>query len=84
MVARIDRLLLTRDVIAAMAVPFALSWIVAWVLPSLWVIAVCDVISRIGTGLFLFNLYNYTAVAYPTRIRAIDFALTDGLGHLGA
>ena len=53
-------------------------------LPSLWVIAVCDVISRIGTGLFLFNLYNYTAVAYPTRIRAIDFALTDGLGHLGA
>jgi hypothetical protein len=34
--------------------------------------------------LWLFNLYNYTAVAYPTRIRATAFAWTDGLGHLGA
>jgi len=39
------------------------------------------IISRIGTGLFLFNLYNYTAVAYPTRIRAVAFAWTDGLGQ---
>ena len=46
--------------------------------------SVCYIISRIGTGLFLFNLYNYTAVAYPTRIRAVAFAWTDGLGHLGA
>ena len=52
--------------------------------PSLAVIAVCYIISRIGTGLFLFNLYNYTAVAYPTRIRSVAFAWTDGLGHLGA
>jgi hypothetical protein len=57
---------------------------VAWAVPSLAVIAVCYIFSRIGTGLFLFNLYNYTAVAYPTRIRAVAFAWTDGLGHLGA
>ena len=37
-----------------------------------------------GSALFLFNLYNYTAVAFPTRIRAVAFAWTDGLGHLGA
>ncbi|HSU06981.1 MAG TPA: MFS transporter [Acetobacteraceae bacterium] len=73
-----------RDVICAMGVLFALSWMVAWWVPSLMVIAVCYVISRIGTGLFLFNLYNYTAVAYPTRIRSVAFAWTDGLGHLGA
>ena len=53
-------------------------------MPSLSVIALCYIVSRIGTGLFLFNLYNYTAVAYPTRIRAMAFAWTDGLGHLGA
>jgi MFS family permease len=73
-----------RDVIAWMAILFAACWVVAWAVPNLWVIAVCFIISRIGTGLFLFNLYNYTAVAYPTRIRAMAFAWTDGLGHLGA
>ena len=73
-----------RDVIAVMATLFAVCWIVAWMVPTLPVIAVSYIISRIGTGLFLFNLYNYTAVAYPTRIRAIAFAWTDGLGHLGA
>ncbi len=47
-------------------------------------VAICYVLSRVGTGLWLFNLYNYTAVAFPTRIRAVAFAWTDGLGHLGA
>jgi MFS family permease len=52
--------------------------------PNLWIIAVFFVLSRIGVVLWLFNLYNYTAVAYPTRILATAFAWTDGLGHLGA
>ncbi len=82
--ARISESVERRDVIASMATLFAASWVVAWAVPNLWVIAVAYVISRIGTGLFLFNLYNYTAVAYPTRIRAMAFAWTDGLGHLGA
>jgi MFS family permease len=73
-----------RDVIALMATLFAVCWLVAWSVPVLPVIIVCYILSRIGTGLFLFNLYNYTAVAYPTRIRAVAFAWTDGLGHLGA
>jgi MFS family permease len=73
-----------RDVIAVMATLFAACWLVAWAVPTLAVIVVCYIISRIGTGLFLFNLYNYTAVAYPTRVRAVAFAWTDGLGHLGA
>lgn len=33
---------------------------------------------------WLFNMYNYTAAAYPTRLRATGTGLTDGLGHLGA
>jgi putative MFS transporter len=73
-----------RDVLSAMGALFALSWVVIYLYPSLPVIIVCYAFSRVGTGLWLFNLYNYTAVAYPTRIRAVAFAWTDGLGHLGA
>jgi MFS family permease len=73
-----------RDVICAMAGLFAASWVVIYLVPSLPVIAAFFVLSRIGGGLWLFNLYNYTAAAYPTRIRATAFAWTDGLGHLGA
>jgi hypothetical protein len=58
--------------------------VVIWLYPSLPVIAVFYALSRVGTGLWLFNLYNYTAVSYPTRIRSVAFAWTDGLGHLGA
>jgi putative MFS transporter len=73
-----------REVLFVMGFLFAVSWAVAWFVPNLWVIAGAYIASRIGTTLFLFNLYNYTAVAYPTRIRAKAFAWTDGLGHLGA
>ena len=82
--ARLGEQVERRDVIALMAMLFAICWVVAWAIPTLAVIIGAYIISRIGTGLFLFNLYNYTAVAYPTRIRAVAFAWTDGLGHLGA
>jgi MFS family permease len=82
--ARISEGIERRDVLAAMACLFAASFIVVYLVPNLWVIAAFFVVSRIGVGLWLFNLYNYTAVAYPTRVRAAAFAWTDGLGHLGA
>ena len=73
-----------RDVLCFAALLFAVSWVVIYIHPTLWTIAVFYAVSRVGTGLYLFNLYNYTAIAYPTRIRASAFAWTDGLGHLGA
>jgi MFS family permease len=73
-----------RDVMCGMAGLFIVSWIVIYLRPSLPIIAVFFTISRVGVALWLFNLYNYTAVAYPTRIRSRAFAWTDGLGHLGA
>jgi MFS family permease len=73
-----------REVLFVMGLLFAGAWAVAWIVPNLWVIGAAYIVSRVGTGLFLFNLYNYTAVAYPTRIRSKAFAWTDGLGHLGA
>jgi MFS family permease len=82
--ARVGEHVERREVLFVMGLLFSVSWAVAWMVPNLWVIAGCYVFGRIGTGLFLFNLYNYTAVAYPTRIRSKAFAWTDGLGHLGA
>ncbi|HVY17168.1 MAG TPA: MFS transporter [Rhodopila sp.] len=82
--ARLGEQVERRDVLFAMGLLFAAAWVVAWLVPNLWVIGAAYIVSRIGTGLFLFNLYNYTAVAYPTRIRSMAFAWTDGLGHLGA
>jgi MFS transporter, putative metabolite:H+ symporter len=82
--ARISEGIERRDVLCAMACLFAASFLVVYLVPNLWIIAFFFIISRIGVGLWVFNLYNYTAVAYPTRIRATAFAWTDGLGHLGA
>jgi MFS family permease len=45
------------------------------------------VLSAVAWGtmtVWLFNMYNYTAAAYPTRLRASGTGLTDGLGHLGS
>jgi MFS family permease len=45
------------------------------------------VLSAITWGcmvVWLFNMYNYTASAYPTRLRATGVGLTDGLGHIGS
>jgi MFS family permease len=82
--ARISDAIERRDVMCAMACLFAATFLVVYLVPNIWVIAAFFLIGRIGVGLWLFNLYNYTAVAYPTRIRATAFAWTDGLGHLGA
>ena len=73
-----------RDTLCVLGVVFALAWTVAYFYPFPMVMAVCVIIGRICTTLFLFNLYNYTAVSFPTRIRSVAFAWTDGLGHLGA
>ena len=73
-----------RDTLWVVGVIFALAWTVAYFYPLPMVMATCVVIGRICTTLFLFNLYNYTAVSFPTRIRSVAFAWTDGLGHLGA
>jgi hypothetical protein len=46
--------------------------------------AVFFLVASVGAFLWLFNMYNYTAVAFPTRVRSVAFAWTDGLAHLGA
>ena len=73
-----------RDTLFVLGIVFSMAWIVAYFYPYPFVMAGCVIVGRICTTLFLFNLYNYTAVSFPTRIRSVAFAWTDGLGHLGA
>jgi putative MFS transporter len=73
-----------RDTLVVIGAVYAVTWAIIWAFPTMPVIWVGYTIARICTYLFLFNLYNYTAVAFPTRIRSVAFAWTDGLGHLGA
>jgi hypothetical protein len=73
-----------RDTMFVLCIVFSLAWTVAYLYPEPYVMATCVVIGRICTTLVLFNLYNYTAVSFPTRIRSVAFAWTDGLGHMGA
>jgi len=73
-----------RDTLALIGVVFAVTWTTIWLFPTPPVMFAGFAIGRVCTSLFLFNLYNYTAVSFPTRIRSVAFAWTDGLGHLGA
>ena len=73
-----------RDTLMLLGVVFAVCWTAIYFVPTPTVMATGFVIGRVCTTLFLFNLYNYTAVSFPTRIRSVAFAWTDGLGHLGA
>lgn len=82
--ARLGERFERRDVILAVGSLFALGWLVIYFFPSRPVIAVFYTVAGIGASLWLFNMYNYTAVSFPTRIRSVAFAWTDGLGHLGA
>ena len=38
----------------------------------------------IGAVVFLWNMYAYVPLNYPTRMRALGTGWTDGVGHVGA
>ncbi len=48
-----------------------------------WLTAATAVTS-LAAGVFITNLYDYTASAYPTRVRSVGTGWTDGVGHGGA
>ena len=51
---------------------------------SFTVLVIAAAILSAGLFGFLCNMYNYTATAYPTRLRAVGVGWTDGVGHVGA
>lgn len=73
-----------KDMILLLTLLFSIAMLVMYMHPTKPVMAVFFTVSRIGSILWLFNMYNYTAVSFATRIRSAAFAWTDGLSHLGA
>ncbi len=72
------------DVVVVLALLFTLAWLGVFFFPNPAGMAVFYVVGAVAAGPWLFNMYNYTAVAFPTRVRSIAFGAADGLGHIGA
>jgi MFS family permease len=77
-----------RTLILVGAVIFALSFVIIWVFSYVDQVNALQYVgwglTGVGAALWLFNMYNYTSAAYPTRLRSTATGFTDGLGHLGA
>jgi MFS family permease len=77
-----------RTLITVGAVIFALSFIVIWVFSYVDRVNALQYVgwalTGVGAGLWLFNMANYTAAAYPTRLRSTATGIADGVGHVGA
>src|SRR5262249_18426734 len=86
--ARLDEGVERRAVIVGGApvscLAFGLLFLAGEVCPSLPALSIAAVVLNAGSYLWLFNMYTYTAVAYPTRIRSVGTGWTDGFGHLGS
>ena len=73
-----------RTSIVYSAVLFCVAMFVLYTEHSLLAAYVLSAVAWGAMTVWLFNMYNYTAAAYPTRLRATGTGLTDGLGHLGS
>ncbi|MDQ0191501.1 MFS transporter [Alicyclobacillus cycloheptanicus] len=51
---------------------------------SFMMIAIAGALLIAARMAWVFNMYNYTAAAYPTRLRSVGTGWTDGVGHIGA
>jgi len=45
---------------------------------------ICAIVMTLGEYIFFMNLYSYTALSYPTRLRSVGTGWTDGIGHTGS
>jgi MFS family permease len=77
---RIER----RSAIIFGAVLFALSWAALYNFHGTTATVIFYTTAFIGEVLWLWNMYVYTANAFPTRMRGLGTGWSDGLGHIGA
>lgn len=75
-------LILTGAVMASVGLLLVIAATIAW--HSLIALSAAQILVASGFYLWLFNMYTYTAVAYPTRIRSVATGWTDGFGHIGS
>ena len=86
--ARLNERVERRVVILAGALVACLGLVLVFLVGEVWhsllALSIAAVILNAGAYLWLFNMYTYTALAYPTRIRSVGTGWTDGFGHLGS
>jgi hypothetical protein len=66
------------------AILFAGAWWGVYAVHNTAALTVFYIIVHIGTVLWLWNMYVYIPINYPTRMRSLGTGWTDGVGHLGA
>ena len=86
--ARLNERVERRAVILAGALVACLGLVLVFLVGEVWhsllALSIAAVVLNAGAYLWLFNMYTYTAVAYPTGIRSVGTGWTDGFGHLGS
>jgi putative MFS transporter len=75
-------LILAGAVLASAGLSLVLGTGAVW--HSVLLLTIAGIFASAGIYLWLFNMYTYTAVAYPTRIRSVGTGWTDGFGHVGS
>ena len=66
------------------AVLFAGSWFGLYNVHSTSGVYALFILSVVGAILWLWSMYVYIPINYPTRMRSLGTGWTDGVGHLGA
>ncbi len=66
------------------AILFAGGWWGVYSVHSTPALYVLYLLLTVGTILWLWSMYVYIPINYPTRMRALGTGWTDGVGHLGA
>ena len=66
------------------AVLFAGGWFGMYLVHSTAGVDTFYIIANIGAILWLWSMYVYIPINYPTRMRSLGTGWTDGVGHLGA
>jgi MFS family permease len=73
-----------RTMVLVGAIVFAGCWLGVYNVHSTPALVVLYIGLTTGAVVFLWNMYAYVPLNYPTRMRALGTGWTDGVGHVGA
>ena len=72
-----------KNIIMVAGAIFTVEMLLLLVVHSAAGMAILIIVGQCAGMMWLFNMYNYTAAAYPTRLRSVGTGWTDGVGHIG-
>jgi MFS family permease len=73
-----------RTMVLAGAIVFAGCWYGIYNVHNTTALVILYVAAASGEVIFLWNMYAYVPINFPTRMRGLGTGWTDGVGHLGA